>query len=130
MKFSLGKPKPLSKLMTSVMQCRRNCQLLLFYRKGDFYVNITCTHFFGRIVHGGNLPEMQTPADCGNAAHRYRTGTLCPGLVRPFHFVYLCGTPQNGTDYYSFESGTFTEYSRFEESGTAGGADVLPAGKL
>ena len=30
MKFSLGKPKPLSKLMTSVMQCRRNCQLLLF----------------------------------------------------------------------------------------------------
>lgn len=36
MKFSLGKPKPLSKLMTSVMQCRRNCQLLLFIGKELF----------------------------------------------------------------------------------------------
>lgn len=37
---------------------------------------------------------------------------------------------KNGTDYYPTESGTFSEYSRFEEGGTARGADVLPAGKL
>ena len=65
----------------------------IVYRKGAFYVNITCTHLFGRIVHGGNLSEMQTPADCGNAAHRYRIRTLCTGLVRPFDFVHFGGTP-------------------------------------
>lgn len=72
MKFSLGKPKPLSKLMTSVMQCRRNCQLLLFIGKELFMLTSLALIF---------LVGLSMAAICQKCRLPRIVGMLLTGIV-------------------------------------------------
>ena len=65
MKFSLGKPKPLFKLMTSAIICSQKGISFFASKGGEFYVNITGFHFLVGLFMAAICQRLKLPRIIG-----------------------------------------------------------------
>ena len=119
-------PKPLIKLMTSVMSTIAKGISFFAYKGGnDINVSFTGFYFSYWSFPGSNLPETEASPYYRNADYRHPAGTVCTEPAGFFYSFYLIGASPDCTDHYPAESRAFPESCRSEKSRTSGSNDGL-----